>query len=88
VISLVFGVQFQYGAMQVNRRMIMAAKRSTKRQKPVRFRAARVDATIGSIARRIDRDYKLPDGSVCLLLPSGRKAHIDGKINNLLSRWG
>jgi len=66
----------------------MAAKKRTKRQKPVRFRAARVDATVGSIARRIEQDYKLPEGSVCLLLPTGRKAHVDGKIDNLLNRWG
>lgn len=63
------------------------AKRKRKTQTAVRFRAARVDATVGSIARRIERDYRLPDGSVCLVLPSGRKAHVDGKISNLLARW-
>ena len=59
----------------------MAAKRVTKQQNPVRFRAARVDATVGSIARRIEHDYKLPEGSVCLVLPNRRRAHVDGKIS-------
>jgi hypothetical protein len=63
------------------------AKKKIKMQNPVRFRAARVDATVGSIARRIERDYKLPEGSVRLVLPSGRRAHVDGKINNLLRKW-
>jgi hypothetical protein len=72
----------------INGRHRVTSKKKPKRQNPVRFRAARIDATVGSIARRIERDYKLPDGSVCFLLPSGRKAHVDGKIDNLLSRWG
>lgn len=58
-----------------------------RKQNPTRFRAARVDATVGAIIRRIESDYKLPDGSVRLVLPSGRKAHMDGKIANLLNRW-
>lgn len=66
----------------------MAAKKNTKQQNPVRFRAARSDATVGSIARRIEKDFKLPEGSIRLVLPSGRKAHVDGKISNLLKRWG
>lgn len=62
----------------------MAAK---KKEKAVRYRAARVDASIKSIVRRIERNFKLPKGSVRLVLPSGRRAHADGKINNLLKRW-
>lgn len=58
-----------------------------KQQVAVRFRAARVDATVASITRRIERDYQLPKGSVRLVLPSGRRAHGDGKIENLLNRW-
>lgn len=66
----------------------MATRNKKKQQNPVRFRAARVDASIGSIARRIEKNFKLPDGSVRLVLPSGRTAHRDGKISNLLRRWG
>jgi hypothetical protein len=62
-------------------------KRRKGAETPVRFRAARADATIGSIARRIERDYQLPSGSVALVLPSRRRAHIDGRIANLLRRW-
>jgi hypothetical protein len=59
----------------------------TKAQTPVRYRGARADASVGSICRRIERDYKLPEGSVRLHLPSGRKAHVDGSIHNLLTKW-
>lgn len=79
-----------------NKALISALKKSiradepkkTKQQNPVRFRAARVDATVASITRDIERAYHLPKGSVLLVLPSGRRAHIDGKIENLLNRWG
>ena len=66
----------------------MASKKKAKKQNPVRFRAARVDATVASIAKRIEKDFKLREGSVRLVLPSGYKAHADGKISNLLKRWG
>ena len=62
-------------------------KRKIKKQNPVRYRAARADATIAGIARRIEKNFKLPGGSVCLILPSGRRAHFDGSIDNLLKRW-
>ena len=62
-------------------------EKNTKQQNPVRFRAARVDASVGSIIRSIERDYGLPEGSVRIVLPSGRRAHVDGKIANLLKRW-
>ena len=65
----------------------MAIEKKTKKQNPVRFRAARVDASVGTIARSIEKNFKLPEGSVRLVLPTGRKAHVDGKISNLLKRW-
>jgi hypothetical protein len=57
------------------------------KHRPVRFRGARSDASVGSITRRIERNFKLPKGAVRLVLPSGRRAHIDGLISNLLNRW-
>jgi hypothetical protein len=60
---------------------------ATKKQNAVRYRGARADASVASIVRRIERDYKLPEGSVRLYLPSGRRAHVDGSIQNLLTRW-
>jgi hypothetical protein len=65
----------------------MVTKNKTKQQNPVRFRGARSDASVGSITRRIEKNFKLPEGSVRLVLPSGYKAHADGKISNLLKRW-
>jgi len=73
---------------EANKRVRADEPKKPKQQIAVRFRAARVDATIASITRRIERDYQLPKGSVRLVLPSGRKAHVDGKIENLLNRWG
>ncbi len=61
---------------------------TTKKQNPVRYRGARADTSVASIVRRIERDYKLPEGSVRLYLPSGRRAHVDGTIQNLLNRRG
>jgi hypothetical protein len=46
--------------------VIEMKKRRKGAETPVRFRAARADATVGSIARRIERDYQLPNGSVSL----------------------
>ena len=63
------------------------AENQNRKQLPVRYRAARVDATVSSIVRRIEKDFKLPEVSVRLVLPSGRKAHSDGKIANLLKKW-
>lgn len=54
---------------------------------PVRYKAARVDASVGSIAKRIEIDYKLPAGCVALVLPSGRRMRRDAKIRALLAKW-
>lgn len=59
-----------------------------KNQNAVRYRAARIDARISSIARRIEKDYKLPDGSVVLVYPSGRRPAQDITIEDLLKKWG
>jgi hypothetical protein len=63
------------------------ATRASPKQKVARIRGARRDASIGAITKRIQKAFKLPDGSVKLVLPSGRKAHIDGRIKNLLAQW-
>jgi len=54
---------------------------------PVRVRAARSDASLGTIINRIENDYGLPAGSVILVLPSGRKARVDSKVQSLKRRW-
>ena len=63
------------------------AKRAKPKQNFARVRGARRDASIATITKRIQKAFKLPDGSVRLLLPSGKKAHIDGRIKNLLAQW-
>jgi hypothetical protein len=42
---------------------------------------------IGSINRRIESDYGLPEGSVCLVLSTGRKARIDATVGALQRNW-
>ena len=55
--------------------------------KPKRYRVARRDARVGTITSRIEKDYGLPEGSVRLILPNGRKARVDGRIASLLRNW-
>jgi len=59
----------------------------TKKQTPVRYRAARSDASVGTIINSIENDFGLPSGSVKLVLPTGRKARVDGKIRSLQKAW-
>jgi len=47
----------------------------------------RVDASVGAAERIIERTFGLPRGSVHLILPSGRKARTDKKIEKLLKDW-
>lgn len=61
--------------------------RTPGQHRPVRYRGARRDAKVAAIIKRIERNFKLPEGSVRLFLPSGRRAHADGLIQNLLNRW-
>lgn len=65
----------------------MEQEKAKKILKPVRFKAARCDARIGSINRRIESDYGLPEGSVCLVLSTGRKARIDATVGALQRNW-
>lgn len=58
-----------------------------KKQNPVRYRAARSDAHLGTIITRIEKDYGLPTGSVWLVLPNKRKARVDGTVGSLLKKW-
>ena len=60
----------------------------TKRKNvPRRFRNLRDDATVESAVRTIARDYGLPEESVVLVLPSGRKARSDKAIGALRRDW-
>jgi hypothetical protein len=65
----------------------MATTKKRKAEEPVRFRAARSDASVSSISRRIERDYQLPVGSVRIVSPSGRRLNDESTIGILLVKW-
>lgn len=56
-------------------------------ESPARYRAARADASIGSIRRQIETVFGLPEGSVALCGPDGRPLRADAKIATLRRRW-
>jgi len=62
-------------------------KKTKRIETPVRIRAARTDASLGTITESIESDYGLPSGSVMLILPSGRKARVDSKVRSLRRSW-
>ncbi|WP_156901620.1 hypothetical protein [Azohydromonas australica] len=55
--------------------------------KPVRFRAARADASIGTIRRKIEEIFGLPEGSVAICGPDRRALRADATIRTLRRRW-
>ncbi len=58
-----------------------------KRQKPARHRAARADASVGTIKRKIEKTFGLPRGSISLLGPDGRSLRANALIATLRRRW-
>jgi hypothetical protein len=56
-------------------------------ESPARYRAARADASIGSIRRQIETVFGLPEGSVALCGPDGRPLRADARIATLRRRW-
>ncbi|OPX41830.1 hypothetical protein CLHUN_43000 [Ruminiclostridium hungatei] len=48
-----------------------------------RYRNARKEASIGSIEKRIEKDYGLPSGSIQINRADGGNARSDKKIQNL-----
>jgi hypothetical protein len=65
------------------------AKKSTSRTFVAkRTFALRRDASVGTGIRTIESVFGLPEGSVRLQLPSGRRARADKKIGALVSDSG
>jgi predicted MarR family transcription regulator len=62
-------------------------KTKKKAESAKRHRTARSDAPIDSIVKAIEETFKLPEGSVKLQYPSGRKARSDTTINQLRKKW-
>lgn len=56
--------------------------------KPTRFKQVRVDASVKTTERNIERLLGLPKGCVHIKLPTRRKARGDKKIGALLRDWG
>ena len=62
--------------------------KSPKGPAGLRFRQARADASIGSIRRKIEIVFGLPEGSVQICGPLGKILRADAKIATLRTRWG
>jgi len=58
-----------------------------RNQKPVRFRKARSDASVKSLAASIEAALGLPSGCVRFVAPNGRKIRNDASIATLRKRW-
>jgi hypothetical protein len=54
---------------------------------PRRQRGARSTASVGSIERHIEKAYGLPEKSVSIKNPSGRKARVDKQVKNVKKDW-
>jgi len=55
--------------------------------KAIRMTAMKDNAYIGNAERIIEKEYKLPKGSVRLLLSNGRDAPLTWKLRKLLRDW-
>ncbi|WP_213779534.1 hypothetical protein [Caballeronia sp. dw_276] len=84
-------VSRMFGEKRVERETIQESGEpeppQVRKQIPGRFRAARADASVGSIRRRIERVFGLPDGSVALCGPDGKALRADARIATLRRRW-
>lgn len=63
------------------------ARPFNKTQTPARYRAARGDARVGTIKRKIEEAFGLPSGSIVLIGPDGKSVRADALISTLRRRW-
>jgi hypothetical protein len=56
-------------------------------RKPIRYTRLHDDGSIKSALRTIERKFGLPEGSVRLVYPSGRRARWDSTVGRLKQRW-
>ena len=59
----------------------------TRISSPTRFRVARADASIGTIRKKIEEVFGLPEGSVALCGPDKKGLRGDATIATLRKRW-
>lgn len=64
----------------------MATKK--RKSKPIRHRRAKADGSIGSLQKTLESNFGLPEGSVKIVYPSGRKARVDADVGALRAHWG
>ena len=55
--------------------------------KPRRYRAARIDGTVGALKLRIAKVFDLPRGSIKIVGPNGRGKRSDATVGSLLAEW-
>lgn len=55
--------------------------------KPLRYKAARSDASVKAIRRAIEKIFGLPEGSVALCGPDGKPLRANARIATLRKRW-
>ena len=61
--------------------------RDSRISSPTRFRVARADASIGTIRKKIEEVFGLPEGSVALCGPDKKRIRGDATIATLRKRW-
>jgi len=66
----------------------MPKKSKAKEFPALRKFALRRDASVETGIRKIERVFGLPEGSVSLRLPSGRRARSDKSVDSLLADYG
>jgi hypothetical protein len=66
---------------------VQVAAPPVRTELPARFRAARSDASVGSICRSIEAVFGLPEGSVALRGPEKKALRSDASIRTLRKRW-
>ena len=65
----------------------MARKTKSREYAPRRVFSMRSDASVRTAQTEIERVFGLPEGSVLLVLPSGRRARSDKSIGALVNDW-
>lgn len=63
------------------------ATMSTSQGEGPRRRRVRGDARVGTVIRRIENEYGLPEGSVVLQYPDRRRIRSDARIDTLRRQW-
>ena len=69
------------------RELDSGATMSANQGKEAHRRRVRGDARVGTVIRRIENEYGLPEGSVVLQYPDRRRIRTDARIDRLRRQW-